>query len=188
MVNLLPCTKCGTALPASMLNTDEPSGCPGCGSLIRADVFPALFRRAEGQAGESLLADSEAGCFFHPQKKAVTPCSSCGRFLCSLCNVDFGGKPICPSCLEAGKSKRKIKNLETHRVLYDNIALSIAILPLLIFWFTIVTAPVCIYYSLRHWKSPTSILPRTKVRMVFALFIAVLQAGGWLLFFGNLLT
>ena len=183
----LTCTQCGTVLSAGMLNTIDPSVCPKCASLIRAEVFPAFFRKAEGQTAESPLADSEAGCFFHPLKKAVVPCGSCGRFLCALCEVELGGKHVCPVCLEAGKSKRKIKNLETERVLYDNIALSIAILPMLVFFVTIVTAPASIYYSMRHWKSPISILPRTKVRFVFAVLISVLQLGGWLLFFGNLL-
>jgi len=165
-----------------MLNAAEPLACPECSSLIQAEVFPAFFKKISAAATEDILADSQAGCFFHPQKKAVVSCESCGRFLCSLCDVEFSGKHVCPSCLEAGKSKRKIRNLETERVLYDSIALSIAILPILMFFVTIVTAPVCIYYSLHHWKSPMSILPRTKVRFVFAILISVLQLGGWFLF------
>ena len=183
----LSCTKCAVALSPGMLNAAGFSACPECGSLLRADVFPALFKKAPAVAVENILADGQAGCFFHPQKKAVVPCESCGRFLCSLCDVEFGGRHVCPSCLEAGRNKRKIRNLETERVLHDSIALSIAILPLLMFFVTIVTAPVCIYYSLRHWKSPMSILPRTKVRFVFAVLIAVLQLGGWSLFFSNFL-
>ena len=183
----LSCTKCSTALIPSMLNAAKPLACPECGSLIQAEVFPAFFKKILSAAAEDILADSQAGCFFHSQKKAVVSCESCGRFLCSLCDVEFSGKHVCPSCLEAGKSKRKIRNLETERVLYDSIALSIAILPMLMFFVTIVTAPVCIYYSLRHWKSPMSILPRTKVRFVFAILISVLQLGGWFLLLDNFL-
>ncbi|HZR47536.1 MAG TPA: hypothetical protein VFA47_12565 [Candidatus Manganitrophaceae bacterium] len=74
-----------------------------------------------------------------------------------------------------------MKKMVNHRVLYDNISLSLAILPLLIFWFTIITAPIAIYFILRHWKSPSSILPRTKVRFVLAFLLAVLQITGWIL-------
>lgn len=183
----LACTKCGSALPPGMLNAAGLSACPGCSSLIRADVFPALFKKAPAVAVENILADGQAGCFFHPQKKAVVPCGSCGRFLCSLCDVEFGGRHVCPSCLEAGKSKRRIRNLETERVLHDSIALSIAILPILMWFVTIVTAPISIFYSLRHWKSPMSILPRTKVRFVFAVLISVLQLGGWFFFLSTFL-
>ncbi len=187
MTSLLSCSKCSAALPADAFNAAGPTACPGCGSLIRADVFPALFRKNAPAAAENVLAESEAGCFFHPHKKAVVSCASCGRFLCSLCDIEFGGRHVCPSCLEAGKSKRKIRNLETERVLYDSIALSLAIVPILMWFLTIVTAPISIYYSLRHWKSPTSILPRTKIRFVFALIISVLQLGGWFLFLSTIL-
>ncbi len=187
MTASLTCTKCGAALLPAMLNAAEPSACPGCGSPVRADVFPALFRKGAAAPAENVLADSEAGCFFHPGKKAVVPCSSCGRFLCSLCDVEFGGRHVCPSCLEAGRSKRKIRNLETERVLHDSIALSLAILPLLMWFVTIVTAPISIFYSLRHWKSPTSILPRTKIRFVFAILVSVLELGGWFFFLSTYL-
>jgi hypothetical protein len=183
----LSCTKCRAALPPATLNRADWSACPGCGALIRADVFPALFKKTATVAAEDILADSRAGCYFHPQKKAVVPCSSCGRFLCSLCDVELGDKHVCPSCLEAGKNKRKIRNLETERVLYDSIALSLAILPILVWFITIVTAPISIYYSVRYWKSPTSILPRTKVRFVFAVLLSTAQLGGWFLFFSTIL-
>lgn len=185
MIFPLSCTKCGTALLPDMLNATDASACPKCGSLLRAEVFPAFFNTAPAAAAEDILADSQAGCFFHPQKKAVVTCGSCGRFLCSLCDIELGGKHVCPSCLEAGKAKRKIRNLETERVLYDGIALSIAILPMLMVFVTVVTAPVSIYYSLRYWRSPMSILPRTRVRFVFAILISVLQLAGWGLLFGN---
>jgi len=53
---------------------------------IRVEVFPAFFcggagGRLSGYAGH---ADTEAACFYHPQKKAVIPCDSCGRFLCAF--------------------------------------------------------------------------------------------------------
>lgn len=183
----LSCTKCGTPLLSGMLNAPEVAPCPQCGALIRAEAFPALVNPAPALAAEDILAESQAGCFFHPQKKAAVTCGSCGRFLCSLCDIEFGGGHVCPSCLEAGKTKRKIRNLETERVLYDSIALAIAILPLLMFFVTIVTAPVSIYYSIRYWKAPTSILPRTRVRFIAALVFSVLQLGGWGLFFFNYL-
>lgn len=187
MTGPLTCTKCGATLPPGMLNAGDASPCAQCGSLIRAEVFPAYFAAAPAAAAEVVLADAQAGCFFHPQKKAAVTCSSCGRFLCSLCDIELGGRHVCPLCLETGKSKRKIRNLETERVMYDSIALSIAILPMLMFFVTIVTAPVSIFYSLRHWRSPLSILPRTRVRFVFAVLLSVLQLGGWGIFFRYLL-
>jgi hypothetical protein len=186
---LIQCTKCDVSLPVELLNAPGLSACPQCGALIRVDAFPALVNQpASTQEGEKLVMDSEAGCFSHPRKKAVVPCASCGRFLCALCDVEIGGRHLCPLCLETGKKKRTIKNLENHRVLYDNGALSLSVLPLILVWVTIITAPMSLYYAIRPRNTPTSILPRTKVRFIIAIIFSLLQIGGWALLFTKWLT
>ena len=77
------------------------------------------------------------------------------------------------------ETKGKIKSLENHRTLYDSIALSLAIYPLLIFYFTIITAPMTLYVAIRYWNAPRSIVHRTKIRYIFAIIIATLQIVGW---------
>lgn len=150
-----------------------------CSAEVRIYTFPALYRATEGKPAETLLIDAEAGCFYHPQKKATIPCSQCGRFLCSLCDVELSGEHLCPRCIESGKEKKKITTLENRRVLYDDIALSLSILPMLIFYFTLITAPIVLFLSIRYWNAPSSILPRTKIRFVIAIFFALLQIAGW---------
>ena len=130
--------------------------------------------------------DKEAGCFYHPGKKAVTPCSACGRFVCALCDVALNGRHLCPACFEKGKSKRKIKSLENHRTCYDTIALMVATVPLLFYFITLITAPLAIYLTVRHWNTPSGIIPRTRIRFILAFFMAGLQIAGWILFFSNL--
>lgn len=181
---LITCTKCNIPLPKQSYNTFDLSDCPSCNALIRVDVFPALLREQKtDQAGADELFDNESGCFFHPQKKAVTPCAICGRFLCSMCDIDFNGQHVCPACIDTGKKKKKLKNLETHRTLYDNISLVLATIPLLIFYITFITAPISLFIALRHWKSPSSIIPRTKVRFILAIFFSALQITGWIILF-----
>lgn len=184
----LACTSCKNVLGGEFFNIDEPGRCDSCGALIRADVFPAFFReQAGGAAGETILLEDEAGCYYHPRKKAVVACEACGRFLCALCDVEFNDEHLCPSCLESGKKKRKIKNLENHRILYDNAALSLAVLPLLFFFATILTAPIVIFIVIRYWKAPGSVIPRTRFRFILAFVIALLQIAGWSLFFYQLI-
>jgi hypothetical protein len=162
--------------------------CPFCKSLLRVDVFPAMFREIPaGKSGEVLLEKREAGCFYHPQKKAVIVCSLCGRFLCDLCDVELNENHLCPSCLEKGRTKRKIESLEDHRTCYDKIALLIAIVPILGFWLTILTAPIVLFITIRHWKSPGSIVRKTKIRFIAAFVIASLQIAGWTFFFTSLI-
>ncbi len=177
---LIPCSKCSASLPRVAFNRSRLSRCPSCGVLVGVDVFPALFRKQVVEAsGEALRVEDEASCFYHPKKRAVIPCAVCGRFLCTLCDVDFDGKHLCPVCLETGQRKRKLKNLETRRTLYDSIALFLAIVPMLFLWPTIVTAPIALFVSVRYWRAPTSIIPRTKVRFIIAFTLAGFQTLGW---------
>jgi hypothetical protein len=174
-------------LSTEAANTNSLVACAACASLLRVDVFPAINRSSPvGQAGAALQVDKEAGCFYHPRKKAVVPCGTCGRFLCALCDVSLNGQHLCPACLEKGKTHRKIKNLENHRTCYDTVALLVATVSILIYWITIFTAPIVIYLTVRHWKSPSSIIPRTRIRFILAFMIAGGQIAGWILFFSKL--
>lgn len=177
---MITCTHCAEPLAPGTYNTAQFTPCLSCGIPVRVEVFPALTRKIEsGQDGEKLLLDDEAGCYYHPDKKAVVPCSSCGRFLCSLCDLELDGRHLCASCLEAGARTKSIKNLENRRVLYDNLALDISILSMLFWFLSFITAPIVLYLVIRHWKSPSSIIPRTRIRFVAAFLIAGLQLTAW---------
>ena len=173
------------------MNTGSLNPCPSCSSLLRADIFPAAFRSLPmGRSAERLQMANEASCFYHTGKKAVAPCSACGRFVCALCDVAFNSQHLCPACFEKGKSKRKIKGLENHRTCYDTIALIVAAVPALLFFFyffTLFTAPLAIYLTVRHWNSPSGIIPRTKIRFILAFIIASLQIAAWIIFFSKLM-
>ncbi len=179
---MIKCPKCETRLPESTINTSRLEACLACGVMIRADAFPALIRKQSAvQTGELLQAENEASCFYHPKKKAVVPCSVCGRFLCALCDVELDGCSMCLTCVEAGKNQRKIKSLENKRTLYDNRALSIAVVPMLFVYPTIITAPIALFMALWYWKEPSSIIPRTKIRFIIAIILSLCQIAGWLL-------
>ncbi len=178
------CTQCGAAIPWESLTTPHlTTDCSACGKPMHIDVFPALFSPpAAGGAGEVLLEDDQSSCFYHPQKKAVIHCDGCGRFLCELCDIELNDRHLCPACLETGTRKGRLKNLQNYRVLYDEIALSVAILPMLLCWATLLTAPIAIYIAVRYWRAPSSIIPRTKIRFVAAIIVACVELFGWTLF------
>src|SRR5450432_3376511 len=163
----IQCPKCRARLFEGVFNQPEMSPCPACGTPLQLEIFPAMFRKINpGQSGEAIIVEGESSCFYHPQKKAVLPCENCGRFLCALCDCELNGKHFCPACLETGKTKGKIKNLDNHRTLYDRIALSLAIYPILIFYFTLITAPMTLFVAIRYWKSPPSLVRPGKIRFV----------------------
>lgn len=186
------CTKCRSPLAVEALTAPGFTVCPSCGAEAHVEIFPALFLPPKrGEAGEAIMLDGESSCFYHPQKRATVPCDACGRFLCALCDVDLGGEHLCPGCLESGRKKGKITTLENRRMLYDDAALSVAVLPLVLIFtviFTFITAPLAIFLAIRSLKAPGSILPRTRVRAWLALVIAGLTLVGWSIFLYSAIT
>lgn len=174
------CTRCDEPLPGTLYNTNDPVACPGCSALLKVEVYPALYSDPGNSHEVPKPVDgTEAGCFYHPKKQAFRVCSSCGRYLCALCDIEMAGKHLCPDCLTVKIQNGESDRLVTHRVLYDNIALSLAVVPMITFWLTIITAPMAFYMAVRHWRKPLSLLPRTRFRFVMALLLSGLQMAGW---------
>lgn len=173
---LVHCPKCNATLLDGVFNLPDLTPCPSCGDLMKIEVFPALFRRfTPGQAAETILVEGEAGCFYHPRKKAVFPCDACGRFLCALCDCVLDERHYCPACLEAGGKKRTIEQLETVRPLHGRQAFMLSVLPFFI------TGLAAIFIAIRHWKSPGSLVSPQRWQMPVALVLAILQTLCFLL-------
>ncbi|HUA17438.1 MAG TPA: hypothetical protein VMB25_01755 [Bryobacteraceae bacterium] len=174
------CANCNAAISSGDWNR-EHAFCTTCRAPLSALVFPAFIAepvRAPG--GEALGEAGEASCFYHPQKRASVPCDQCGRFLCSLCRVEFLGENWCPGCIDTRRQKGKLSHLDAHRTLYDNMTLTLAILPAFLIWPTIITAPVTLFLTARYWRAPSSQLPRTRIRFILAASIAILQIAAWI--------
>ena len=177
---MLTCPRCESPLPESFFDAPDLMPCPSCLTRVQVEAYPALLAPpAIGSAGETLLIEGESSCFYHPAKKAIAACESCGRFLCALCDLDLNGKHLCPACLETGKRKGKLKQLENRRTLYDSLALALALVPILTIYFTIITAPATIFVVIRYWKAPGSVVGRNKWRLVVAFIIALSQIVLW---------
>lgn len=174
------CPKCRTPLPPALYNAHELQPCPACAVRLQVEVFPAVLRPpGKGASAEAVLVEGEASCFYHPAKKAVVPCAGCGRFLCAVCEVELDGVHFCPACLESGKKKGRLHQLENRRTLYDNLALAVAVYPWIFVWTSIIGAPIALYIALRYWKAPSSVVPRTRWRAVLAIVISVITIFGW---------
>lgn len=174
------------------MNRGGFSPCSFCGVPLEVEVFPALNRPvAQGTSGEPVMIDGEASCAYHPQKKAVVPCDACGRFLCSLCDCELNNQHFCPGCLNTGKQKGKITNLENQRTLYGSIALALTIYPLVLIvgiYFLIITAPIALYTAIRYWKAPGSIVGGGHTRHVLAIVFGTIELVGWIVFVYYLAT
>jgi hypothetical protein len=177
------CPKCQTEFEASSEMDRRECACLRCGSELEAFFFPALFRpRQTGVAATMLVDQTEASCFYHAQKQATQVCDGCGRLICALCSIDLAHEHLCPNCISSGRRKGKITTLETSRTCYDRVALSLSILGILFYVFSIILTPVVIYITIRHWNSPGSVLGVSKVRFVIAIILASLELLGWFAF------
>src|ERR1043165_1811569 len=155
-VNLIVCPSCQT--PWSLPETDAAFAysCPGCLRQAIVATFPALTHpQATATLPEKLVVEGESSCFYHADKRAVVPCSACGRFLCALCDVAVGERHLCPACIETGRVKGRFLEFETGRTLWDSAALLLAVLPVILcFYVCVFTAPAAIVVAIMGWKKP----------------------------------
>jgi hypothetical protein len=149
---------------------------------MRADLFQAFYRLTDpGGAGKSIMEQGQAECYNHPGRQAKVACSQCGRLLCELCEVELQGRSLCFSCLKSNRGKQKEVGVDNQRTLYDSIALALATVPILFIFPTVITAPAAVYVTLRYWKQPVSVLPRSRWRSILALILAGGQIAGWII-------
>ena len=177
----LSCARCQTPLPEWELARSETARCTSCWSLNTVRAFPAMFRGAAEPVRPEIALDGEATCFDHAGKRAVAACNQCGRFVCDLCKVEFGGQVWCPSCVASGSGTARDAHPDSSRVLYDSIALAIPVISFFVFFpITVLTAPGTLVFSLVKWKQPLSLVRRSRWRFLVASALAAAQLVGWL--------
>jgi hypothetical protein len=186
----LSCPKCRTEVRPPDQAGPGQLRCPRCQCRIEVEAYPALFASPRiGRVGEPLVEAGEASCFFHPEKRAVIACESCGRFLCSLCDLEMQGSHICPTCLAAGRKKGALQNLDQFRISWPGIAVLMAIaLPIVFYPLTPVFALGALVAVGVGLRQPGSITGRRKillyiVAIVFALaeIVACFYLGNYVL-------
>lgn len=179
------CTGCGFPLSNDILEARSLRPCRFCGSETQVSVFPAMFTPPSVPSAAEMAADvGDATCFYHSNKRAAAPCSQCGRFLCALCSIELSGETWCPECIESGRSRKRVVNLENQRTLYDSMALALATWPVLLVYPSLAAAPAALFFSLFYWKKPSGITRKhPKFRFVLAIILSLIQIGLWITIF-----
>jgi len=182
----LPCPKCRSALGEQSWHGTERGRCSSCGTDYEFIPFPALTASRPRAVPKSVLMAEHATCFYHAENQAEAVCESCGRFVCAICAVDFGGRRVCPPCIMAAKDKDT--NAVSSRTLYGGIALTFAILPILFWPVTLLTSPAALGFVIYGWRKPGSLVGGGRARLVIAGLAAALQIVAWGLLFVRLIT
>jgi hypothetical protein len=181
----LPCPKCGRLLDPTLAWHDARSGaCRECRVHFDFVGFPALHARSQGAVPKAVVLAEHATCYHHSENQAEAVCDGCGRFLCSVCAIPFAGRLLCPGCVKA--ATRTDVNSIGSRVLYEGIALGLAVLPLLVWPVTLIAAPVALGTVIYGWKKPRSLVEGGNTKLVVAGLIALAEIGAWAFLFVTL--
>ena len=182
----LSCPKCQQPLAPESLAADSETMCPKCRVLLRAAIFPRFWQTpADPSARAAPAGEGEAACFFHPENRASISCESCGRFICSVCEFTLGTRHLCPSCLGAGLTARKLPEAKPWRFVWGQASAVCGWIPLLLgilLWpFFILTGSAAVFFAIYGWKRPGSLVRGNgRAWKIAGLIGGALQLGVWL--------
>lgn len=177
---MIECDRCGTAVDIDAVATGMAQTCRGCGARLRVEAFPALLRSREvGAAAQAAIEGEEATCYEHQTSRAVAACDRCGRFLCALCDLPWHDQHLCPACLDRAAAGDQDPSLVVERTRWDRIALSLAVLPILTCYFTLLTAPLTLALVWKFRKAPRSLVSPGGWRFRLAAVIASVELLVW---------
>ena len=176
----LTCPKCGFWLERSYWNQTQFQPCSHCQTNLRLLVFPVAVAPLSTPSPNPNSSEGEATCFYHSNKQAHVPCTACGRFLCTVCDLDFRGEHWCPSCMKQQAEAQAMPVFQRGRMRFDSLALVLVTFPAIFIYPTLLTAPISLFLSIRHWNEDPGFLPRTRLRKYLAIFLAVVQISFWI--------
>lgn len=171
------CPKCKRSFQALEWSDDGTGSCRYCYQDYECVSFAAQFANAAVAAPQAVAMEEESTCFFHAANQAEQVCDACGRFLCAVCSVPFGGRTLCPSCIAAGKKDGTTTMPE--RKLPGGVALALALAPILMWPLTLLTAPVALWFAISGWNKPGSLVSPGRGKLIVAGLIALIQCGLW---------
>jgi hypothetical protein len=173
----LPCPKCKSVLDPVSWHDPRFGQCRACRVDFEFIGFPALTAARTRVVPKAVLVAEHATCFYHAENQAEAVCESCGRFLCAVCSIEFTGRLLCPGCIATAKSTDM--QVINRRTLHDGIAFAFAVLPILFWPLTAITAPTALVYVVVGWRKPGSLVRRGRLKFIVAGLFALAQIVAW---------
>lgn len=147
-------------------------------------LFPAAVRDASTPTLDAIIEEGQSSCFFHPKLAATQVCAISGRLICDLCQTEWNGQIVSFEALQSVLNKPEGGTSTKSRTRWDNIALSLACLPMLFWLITLVTAPAALFIVLwQGRKGACSVVQRSGWRYLVAGGLALLQIAFWAFLF-----
>ena len=171
------CIFCNQELPPTALQSATETTCPGCRRHSRVLVFPAIHGTSPPARDETIPEEGAVVCFYNPNRVATDECFHCGVLMSRPWAAVWGLKTVCLKCLEHLRTQGRDRQFQGTLVLWDTIALRVALLPVtIIFWWAVfVSAPAALFLAIRHWNSPRSMVSPGRWKLGLAATLASLQ-------------
>lgn len=173
------CIFCSEALPASSVRPDGEATCPECLRGSKVVLLPAISGTPLPVNPEPTPFPGEGDpvCFYDPSRKATHECSHCGVLISSEWTAHWGSRSLCLKCLDHLRASDTEQGFQRRLVLWDTIALQLALLPLTVILagFVFVSAPAALFISIWKWNAPRSMASPSRWKMATALLLAALQ-------------
>lgn len=185
MVKLPKCHKCKSDSLRQV--SAQQAECSSCLHSFELSIFPATFGQGKTGTVETtpVFHEGESTCFDHSSSLAVATCHECGRFLCSLCTVESGELIQCLDCFVKAKETTNADRI----IRWDQVLPAMSILPILIWPFTIFTAPAVLILTFLKGKNPeNNPLPYSRISIAIAFIFALIQVVFWGLFIVGMAT
>ena len=177
---IVRCSACDHALSLPETVGGGTLTCTHCQKPTRLWLFPALYQNKKSEAAQVVLDEGHSSCMNHPNKRAVSVCDGCGKFLCALCDIDWNGEHLCSNCIEhRGSDENKNNELRTEYIHYDRIVFGLALFSIVLFFLGVFIAPVALFMGWRYWNEPWRPVPYRKWGMIFSLVLAFVTMTGW---------
>jgi ribosomal protein L37AE/L43A len=93
------CPYCAAKLMADWIRTGVIV-CPDCKKGFEATAFNPVTPKLRVAEVATSGPEGANACANHARNAAVTSCTRCGLFICSLCEMDLGDASYCPSCFD----------------------------------------------------------------------------------------
>lgn len=171
----LGCGKCGHTIARESWNAQTASACPRCLALQYTRVYSSATGTEDAPTPpHRIQTEGEGSCYFHAANRAEAGCPSCGRFLCSLCQIQRPGGMLCPSCFSYLRKERS-PEVARRYIMHDSLALLLTTLPMALIIWPLFTTPAAIIYNLINFNRTRSVLPRSPWRKWAVFAVAGVQ-------------
>jgi hypothetical protein len=177
------CPRCDRPVAIETL-TGGLTRCSVCGQEYEATRFDPPGRLERVARVEEAGPVGATACARHPGNAAVAHCERCGILMCGLCRIDADRMALCPACFERLSDEGALSSTCVSFHDHARVALTLALIGLLLGFTGFMTGPIAIYYGIRAYsfmRATNETEGIWRIWIAFVLGLAQIALSLWLL-------